>query len=155
MRLVLQRVSEASVRVSGKQIASIGSGLVVFLCIEKGDDHSLADRYAAKIASLRIFEDESGKMNRSLLEVSGKVLLISQFTLAADAEKGRRPSFDRAASPDVAFPLYEYFAAKLKEAGVEVATGVFQAMMKVSLVNDGPVTLILGLKPQINTDELR
>src|SRR5215216_5612581 len=120
MRLVLQRVSEASVTVSGNQIASIATGLVVFLCIEKGDDSSLMDRYASKIVSLRIFEDEYQKMNRSLLEVQGKVLLISQFTLAADAEKGRRPSFDRAAPPDLALPLYEYFAAKFKEAGVDV-----------------------------------
>ncbi|MCI0416725.1 D-aminoacyl-tRNA deacylase [bacterium] len=145
MRLVLQRVSEASVSVEEKMIGVIGAGLVVFLCIEKGDTETMADRYAGKVASLRIFEDDEGKMNRSLLETGGKVLLISQFTLAADAEKGRRPSFDKAAAPDLALPLYEYFAGKLKDAGVPVVKGVFQAMMKVALVNDGPVTLILGI----------
>jgi D-tyrosyl-tRNA(Tyr) deacylase len=145
MRLVLQRVSEASVSVEGKTIGAIEAGLVLFLCIEKGDAASLADRYAGKVVSLRVFEDEAGKMNRSLLETGGKVLLISQFTLAADAEKGRRPSFDKAASPEEARVLYECFQQKLEEAGVPVVTGVFQAMMKVALVNDGPVTLILGI----------
>ncbi len=144
MRLVLQRVSEGAVSVDEKIIGSIGGGLVLFLCIEKGDTEALVDRYADKVVSLRIFEDHEGKMNRSILEVGGKILLISQFTLAADVEKGRRPSFDRAAPPDVARPLYEYFAQKLAGNGVSVVTGVFQAMMKVSLVNDGPVTLILG-----------
>lgn len=145
MKLVLQRVSEASVSVNGDVIGAIGKGLVVFLCIEKGDTESIANRYAGKVASLRIFEDEAGKMNRSILESGGQVLLISQFTLAADAEKGRRPSFDRAAPPEQARSLYEYFERKLKETGVPVVTGVFQAMMKVHLMNDGPVTLILGV----------
>ncbi len=144
MRLVVQRVSEASVSVEEKTIEAIGAGLVVFLCIEKGDTESLADRYAGKVSSLRIFEDETGKMNRSVLETGGKVLLISQFTLAGDAEKGRRPSFVKAAPPEEARLLYESFGRKLKNAGVPVVTGVFQAMMKVALVNDGPVTLILG-----------
>ena len=143
MRLVLQRVSEANVSVDGNLIGAIESGLVVFLCIEKGDTETQAERYAGKVSSLRVFEDEEGKMNRSLLETGGKVLLISQFTLAADGEKGRRPSFDRAAPPKEAHSLYEYFAKKLKETGLTVVTGVFQAMMKVHLVNDGPVTLIL------------
>ena len=144
MKLVLQRVAEASVSVDSKVISSIGKGMVVFLCIEKGDTSALVDRYSSKISQLRIFEDSEGKMNLSISDVKGQVLLISQFTLAADAEKGRRPSFDRAAPPDVALPLYQEFARKLSEAGVEVMEGVFQAMMKVSLVNDGPVTLILG-----------
>ena len=144
MRLVLQRVSEASVSVNDKSIGAIDKGLVVFLCIEKGDTETDADRYAAKVAALRIFEDEEGRMNRSLLEMGGKVLLVSQFTLAADSEKGRRPSFDRAAPPDQARILYDYFGRKLKENGVSVETGEFQAMMKVHLINDGPVTLILG-----------
>jgi D-tyrosyl-tRNA(Tyr) deacylase len=144
MKLVLQRVSQASVSVEEKIIGEIGAGLVVFLCIEKQDTQSIADKYAQKLPSLRIFEDQQGKMNLSLTDVHGSVLLISQFTLAGDVEKGRRPSFDRAAPPDVALPLYEYFAQKLRESGVPVVTGVFQAMMKVSLVNNGPVTFILG-----------
>ena len=144
MKLVLQRVSEASVSVETNQIGSIGKGLVVFLCIEKGDTPELVERYASKVVQLRIFEDSNGKMNLSLAEVQGEVLLISQFTLAADAEKGRRPSFDRAAPPEVALPLYNHFAAEITNFGVPVIQGVFQTMMKVSLVNDGPVTLILG-----------
>jgi D-tyrosyl-tRNA(Tyr) deacylase len=146
MKLVLQRVSEASVSVENQIIGRIGAGLVLFLCIEKGDSDATADRYASKVAGLRIFEDESGKMNRSILETGGQVLLISQFTLAADAEKGRRPSFDRAAPPESARRLYEYFAHKLSGEGVTVVTGIFQAMMKVTLVNEGPVTLILGTR---------
>jgi D-tyrosyl-tRNA(Tyr) deacylase len=153
MKLVLQRVSEASVSVEGNTVGSIGSGLVLFLCIEKGDTESIADRYATKVASLRIFEDDAGRMNRSILETGGKVLLISQFTLAADAEKGRRPSFDKAAAPEEARLLYEYFGRKLEQASVPVVSGIFQAMMKVALVNDGPVTLILGSKE--TTDEHR
>jgi len=144
MKLVLQRVSEASVSVDGAVTGSIGRGIVVFLCIEKGDTEAIADRYAAKVASLRIFNDPAGKMNLSIGEINGEVLLISQFTLAADAEKGRRPSFDRAAAPEIALPLYHYFGQKLKESGVPVISGVFQAMMKIALVNDGPVTLVLG-----------
>jgi len=116
----------------------------VFLCIEKGDDRTMADTYAKKTVELRIFSDEAGKMNRSVKETGGEVLLISQFTLAADAEKGRRPSFDRAAPPDTANELYLYFAGKLAEEGVRVATGVFAADMKVALINDGPVTILLG-----------
>ena len=144
MKIVLQRVSEASVSIDGKAIGVIESGLVLFLCIEKGDSEAMAERYAGKIASLRIFEDEAGKMNRSILETGGKAMLISQFTLAANVERGRRPSFDRAAPPDVARPLYESFAQKLRGKGVPVVTGTFQADMKVSLINDGPVTLILN-----------
>jgi D-tyrosyl-tRNA(Tyr) deacylase len=145
MRLVLQRVSEASVSIDGMVHGAIGNGLVVFLCVEKEDTHSEADRYALKVASLRIFDDEAGKMNRSLQDMNGEVLLISQFTLAADAEKGRRPSFDRAAPPQTALPLYEYFAGKLEDQGVRVVSGVFQARMKIALINEGPVTILLGL----------
>jgi len=144
MKLVLQRVSEAAVSVNGEVTGSIGRGMVLFLCIEKGDTEAVADRYALKVASLRIFDDPAGKMNLSVQEINGAVLLISQFTLAADAEKGRRPSFDRAASPEIALPLYNRFEQKLKDDGVPVVSGVFQAMMKITLVNDGPVTLILG-----------
>ena len=118
MKLVLQRVSEASVTIDGKQTGSIGRGLVVFLCVEKGDDRSVAEHYAKKTVELRIFGDEAGKMNVSIKEAAGEILLVSQFTLAADAEKGRRPSFDRAAAPDMANELYEYFASKLIAEGV-------------------------------------
>jgi len=144
MKLVLQRVSEAMVMVDGKQTGSIGRGLVVFLCIEKGDDRALADHYASKTVELRIFGDWAGKMNLSIKEAGGEILLVSQFTLAADAEKGRRPSFDRAAPPEMANELYEYFAARLVAEGVRTSTGVFAADMKVCLVNDGPVTILLG-----------
>src|SRR5262245_11672279 len=133
MKIVLQRVSEASVSVDSKTIGSIGKGVVLFLCIEKGDTTEVVARYASKISQLRIFGDDQGKMNLSLQEVKGEVLLISQFTLAADAEKGRRPSFDRAAPPEVAQPLYNEFAQNLLNSGVPVIQGVFQAMMKVSL----------------------
>jgi D-aminoacyl-tRNA deacylase len=144
MKIVLQRVSQASVSVEGKVIGAIEAGVVLFLCIEKGDAESMADRYATKISSLRIFEDQEGKMNHSILETGGKALVISQFTLAADVERGRRPSFDRAAPPEIARILYEVFVEKLRQTGLPVVTGIFQASMKVSLVNDGPVTLILN-----------
>ena len=144
MKLVVQRVSEAYVSVDGTPVGSIGRGLVVFLCVEKGDDRDLADHYASKVVELRIFNDEEMKMNRSIKEVGGEILLISQFTLAADAEKGRRPSFDKAERPEVAEDLYRYFARKIAYEGVAVVTGVFQAYMKIGLVNDGPVTIILG-----------
>lgn len=144
MKLVLQRVKQGSVSIAGKEVSSIGAGLLVFLCIEKGDDEKKADHYAAKVVDLRIFADEQGKMNRSVRDVSGAVLLISQFTLAADAEKGRRPGFDRAAPPETAERLYAYFTERLKALDVPVSTGVFQAYMEVSLINDGPVTILLG-----------
>lgn len=144
MKIVLQRVSEAYVSVDGRMEGSIGRGLLVLVCIEKGDDAARVEHYAEKVAELRIFSDEAGKMNLSVKDVRGEVLIVSQFTLAADAEKGRRPSFDRAAAPDVAIPLYHHFVQKVADQGVRVATGVFQAMMKVGLVNDGPVTILLG-----------
>lgn len=144
MKLVIQRVSEASVTVDDRIVGSIGRGLLVFLCVERGDDEKNADHYAHKVAGLRIFPDEAGKMNRSVIEIKGEVLLVSQFTLAGDVEKGMRPSFVNAAPPEEADRLYLYFAEKLKQEGVTVATGVFRAMMKVALINDGPVTIILG-----------
>jgi len=144
MKLVVQRVTEASVSVDGRLMSSIGAGLLLFLCIEKGDNQTLADHYARKVAELRIFPDEAGKMNRSVKQTGGSVLLISQFTLAGDVEKGRRPSFDRAAPPEEAERLYSYFAQKIHEEGITVHTGIFQAYMKVALVNDGPVTILLG-----------
>lgn len=144
MKLVLQRVQEAAVSVDGTTVGSIGHGLLVLLCIEKEDTPALAAHYASKTVELRIFNDEQGKMNRSLLDTGGELLLVSQFTLSADAEKGRRPSFDRAAPPDIAERLCSEFADHVKARGIRVATGLFRAMMKVSLVNDGPVTILLG-----------
>jgi D-tyrosyl-tRNA(Tyr) deacylase len=144
MKLVVQRVSKSSVSVDNKIVSEIGHGLLVLLCIEQGDDEKLAVHYAHKVAGLRIFSDDAGKMNRSVIDIQGEVLVISQFTLAGDVEKGMRPSFIRAAPPDEADRLYLFFAEKLKAEGVSVKTGVFRAHMDVSLVNDGPVTIILG-----------
>ncbi|PWT92144.1 MAG: D-tyrosyl-tRNA(Tyr) deacylase [Acidobacteria bacterium] len=146
MKLVIQRVSQASVSVNEKVVGAIGRGLLVFLCVEKGDTSELTEHYASKISELRIFGDEEGKMNRSIIDVAGDVLLISQFTLAADAEKGRRPSFDAAAPADQATKLYEEFATHLRNKNLQVATGIFGAYMAVSLINDGPVTILLGKK---------
>ena len=144
MKLVLQRVLEASVTVEGKVAGKIGRGLLVFLCVEKEDTDALADHYARKTAVLRIFGDDAGKMNLSVKEIGGEVLLVSQFTLAGDVEKGRRPSFDQAASPEEGDRLYQRFAKTLQAEGVPVATGIFRAMMQVALINDGPVTILMG-----------
>lgn len=141
MKAVLQRVSEASVTIDGRTVAEIGPGLVVLLCVEEGDGEGEADFLARKIAKLRIFEDEAGKTNRSVLEVGGSVLVVSQFTLAADLSRGNRPGFSGAAAPEVAKNLYERFSARLAEHGVPVKTGEFAAHMAVRLVNDGPVTI--------------
>ena len=143
MRAVLQRVSEARVEVDGAVTGSIGPGLVVLLGVGQGDTEKDADYLAGKIAGLRVFPDEAGKMNRCVAETSGALLVISQFTLYGDCRKGRRPSFDGAAGPEHALRLYEYFVARARALGLRVATGVFQATMAVHLVNDGPVTLIL------------
>lgn len=143
MKAVLQRVSRAQVDVAGETVGRIGRGILVLLGVEKGDNERDADRLADKIVKLRIFEDDAGKMNLALGDIGGKLLVVSQFTLAGNCTKGRRPSFDNSAPPDEANRLYEYFVGRVKEAGVPVATGVFQAMMDVSLVNDGPVTFIL------------
>jgi D-aminoacyl-tRNA deacylase len=144
MKLVVQRVSQARVDVEGKEVARIGEGLLIFLCIERGDNEKLAEHYARKVAGLRIFSDEQGKMNLSIQQKGGEVLVISQFTLAGDVERGRRPSFIQAAPPALAEQLYRYFADQLQRLGVRVGVGVFQAYMHVALVNDGPVTILLG-----------
>lgn len=144
MKLVVQRVLRASVDVEGKEVARIGEGLLVLLCIERGDNEKLAGHYARKVAGLRIFSDEQGKMNLSVQQKGGEVLIISQFTLAGDVERGRRPSFIQAAPPELAEPLYRYFADELQRLEVRVVLGVFQAYMQVALVNDGPVTILLG-----------
>jgi D-tyrosyl-tRNA(Tyr) deacylase len=143
MRAVCQRVSQASVTVEGAEVGRIGRGLVVLLGIERGDDVPDAERLAEKIARLRIFENEGGRFDRSLLDVGGEALVVSQFTLIADTRKGNRPSFTRAAPPEEANPLYEAFCRTLAAEGVNVARGIFGARMQVGLVNDGPVTIVL------------
>ena len=143
MRSVVQRVSRAAVRVDGAVVGEIGQGLLVLLGVAAGDGEEDARWSADKIAQLRVFEDQAGKMNRSVEEVRGGVLLVSQFTLLGDARKGNRPSFVAAAAPEAANALYERVAARLRERGLPVATGVFRATMQVELVNDGPVTLLL------------
>ena len=145
MRLLLQRVSSASVTVADREISRIGRGLLVLVGIEDGDESVQVDKAVAKLVNLRCFEDADGKMNLSVAEVEGEVLLVSQFTLAASLAKGRRPSFVRAARPEVAEPLVEALALGLRATGVPVATGEFGAHMAVSLVNDGPVTFVLDL----------
>ena len=141
MITVLQRVSEASVRVDGETIGQIGHGLLVLLCAEQGDTDAVADKLLAKILKLRIFADEAGKMNRSVQDVGGGLLVVSQFTLAADVAGGNRPSFTQAAAPDEGRRLYEHFVAKAQVAHPVVQTGRFAADMKVALVNDGPITI--------------
>jgi len=140
MKAVVQRVARAAVEPGG----AIGAGLCVLLGVADGDDAEAADRLAAKVARLRIFEDADGRFDRSLLDTGGAALVVSQFTLIAETEKGNRPSFSHAARPEVAEPLYERFAAALRDLGVHVETGVFGARMLVELVNDGPVTIVLG-----------
>jgi len=147
MRAVVQRVSESKVTVAERTTGAIGQGLLVLLGVARGDGTPAADYLSDKIANLRIFEDETGRMNRSLLDVGGKMLVVSQFTLLGDCRKGRRPSYGQAAEPELANSLYEYFVQATQNKGVQVATGEFRAMMKVSLINDGPVTLIIDSKP--------
>ena len=143
MKAVIQRVESASVSVGGAEIARIGAGLVVLLGVEKGDDEKDADFLLDKIIHLRIFEDGEGKMNRSLADTAGELLVVSQFTLLADCRKGRRPSFTDAAEPAQAETLYRHVLSRAREKIPRVAAGQFQAMMKVALVNDGPVTILL------------
>jgi len=143
MRTVIQRVSHGSVTVDGKRVSEIGPGLVILVGVGKGDAEAQADWMAEKIANLRIFEDEAGKMNRSVIEAGGSALVVSQFTLYANTEKGRRPSFIEAALPEEAEPLVAYFAKRLQFHGVPVQTGIFRAVMLVEIHNDGPVTIIL------------
>jgi D-tyrosyl-tRNA(Tyr) deacylase len=141
MMAVLQRVSEASVRVEGEVIGKIGTGLLVLLCAEKGDTEAVADKMLAKMLKLRIFNDDAGKMNLSVQDVAGGLLLVSQFTLAADVSSGTRPGFSGAAAPDDARRLYDYFVAQAQKAHPVVQTGRFAADMKVALINDGPITI--------------
>jgi D-tyrosyl-tRNA(Tyr) deacylase len=143
MRAVVQRVSRAKVTVEGRVTGEIGAGLMVLLGVGRGDSPMVAASLAEKVANLRIFEDEQGKMNRSLLDVKGAALVVSQFTLYGDARGQRRPSFISAAPPELAAALYEEFNKALRGLGVTVATGIFQAMMAVELANEGPVTILL------------
>src|SRR5262245_48174833 len=143
MRAVIQRVSAARVVIGGEEHSRIGSGILALIGVEKDDTAQDAEALARRIAELRIFEDDAGKMNRSIAEVGGQILAVSQFTLLGDCRKGRRPSFDPAAPPDVARGLYEKFVADVHALGIPVSTGVFQAMMDVELTNAGPVTFIL------------
>ncbi len=143
MRAVIQRVEKSSVSVDGDEIGAIGKGLLVLLGVAREDGEKDADYLLDKIVNLRVFEDGEGKMNLSLLDVAGELLVISQFTLLADCRKGRRPSFIEAAEPGKARHLYEYFAAEAARRVRRVSTGRFQAMMKVALTNDGPVTILL------------
>ncbi len=146
MRAIVQRVKEARVEVEGETVGRIGEGVLVLLGAGKDDTEEDAEYLAEKILSLRIFEDAEGKMNLSVTDTGGGVLVVSQFTLYGDCRKGRRPSFDKAATPDTAERLYELFVAKLRERGANVETGRFRAMMDVHLVNWGPVTLMLDSK---------
>lgn len=143
MRVVLQRVHSASVSVVDREVGRIGRGLLVFVGVGRDDDATDIEYIVGKIRDLRVFEDDRGRMNRSLVETDGEVLVVSQFTLYGDCRKGRRPSFDGAAPPAVARTCYEALVARLRESGLSVSTGEFQAMMEVALVNDGPVTLLV------------
>ena len=143
MRAVVQRVSRAQVNIDGEVVGKIGAGLLVLLGVSKTDTRADADYLAQKIIGLRIFDDENSKMNLSVADTHGAILAVSQFTLYGDVRKGKRPSFDQAAPPPIANELYEYFVQKLRDTGVSCETGLFQAMMKVELVNDGPVTILL------------
>ena len=143
MRAVIQRVSEASVEVRGDVISHIGEGLLILVAAGKDDDEETARALAAKVTRLRIFPDEEGKMNRSLAQSGGAALVVSQFTLYGDTRKGNRPSFISAAQPELAEPLVEVFADEIRKSGIDLSKGVFGAQMRVSLVNEGPVTIIL------------
>ena len=148
MRLVIQRVREARVEVDGRPSGSIAQGLLVLVAVARTDTPADADYLAEKLLSLRIFSDDEGKMNRSVAEIGGSLLVVSNFTLYGDCSKGRRPGFDLAAPPEQARALYEYFLGKLRASEVPVETGIFQASMAVHLVNDGPVTLLCESKKE-------
>jgi len=143
MKAVIQRVSESSVQVDGKTVGQIGKGLMVLVGINENDEKSDADWLVQKILNLRIFGDDEGKLNLSVTDISGEILCISQFTLMADYKKGNRPSFIKAAKPDKAVPLFDYFKEQISKSGLKTESGIFGADMKVSLVNDGPVTIVM------------
>ncbi|MCM1265949.1 MAG: D-aminoacyl-tRNA deacylase [Candidatus Gastranaerophilales bacterium] len=143
MKGLIQRVKRASVTIDGKLHSEIRHGILVLLGVEKGDNEQNADKLADKLLKLRIFEDKNGKMNKSVKDVDGEILVVSQFTLAGDCKKGTRPSFDKAEHPQRANELYEYFTGVIRQNGINALTGVFGAMMDVELINDGPVTFML------------
>lgn len=146
MKVVIQRVTKASVEVENKIVGEIKSGLMLLIGVEEGDTQEDVDWLVKKILDLRIFSDDDGKMNLSVKDIKGEILCVSQFTLIADYKKGNRPSFIRAAKPDKAVPLFEYFKMMIKQSGLNVASGIFGADMKVSLLNDGPVTIVMDSK---------
>ncbi len=146
MKIVLQRVKEASVEVDGEAVGKIGQGICLLVGIERGDSEQDAQYLAKKVVELRIFPDKEGKMNLSLQDVEGEILAVSQFTLVGSVRKGRRPSFDKAESPEEAERLFSFFVGLIKQRGIKVETGVFQALMEVHLINDGPVTFFLQSK---------
>lgn len=146
---VLQRVREARVEVDGQTVGAIGAGLLVLVCAERGDTEAEANKLLAKLLKLRIFSDDAGKMNKSVQDIGGGLLLVSQFTLAADTTGGNRPSFTQAAAPDEGRRLYDYFVAQARQAHPVVATGQFAAHMQVHLINDGPVTIPLHIAPAV------
>ena len=143
MKALIQRVKSSSVTIAGEVYSQIGSGMLIFVGVEKLDEKENAKKLADKLLNLRIFEDEDGKMNRSLLDVKGEVLVVSQFTLCGDCKKGTRPSFDNSAPVEKAIDLYEYFVSLVKDSGLITKTGKFQSHMDVSIVNDGPVTFMI------------
>ena len=146
MKIVVQRVSQASVKVSGEIVGEISKGLLLLVGIEENDEKEDAEWLSKKILDLRIFSDEEGKMNRSVKNINGEILCVSQFTLIADYKKGNRPSFIKAAKPEKAVPLFEYFKGLIKSSGLKTESGIFGADMKVSLLNDGPVTIVMDSK---------
>ena len=149
MKIVLQRVSEASVKVDNKIVGKIVQGLMLLIGIDENDEKSDADWLVKKITDVRVFSDTDGKMNHSVKDINGEILCISQFTLISDYKKGNRPSYIKAAKPDKAIPLFEYFKDELKKSGLKIESGIFGADMKVSLINDGPVTLVFDSKTKI------
>lgn len=146
MRVVIQRVSEASVKVDNQIVGEIGKGLMLLIGVDESDENSDADWLVKKILDVRVFSDDEGKMNHSVKDINGEILCISQFTLISDYKKGNRPSYIKAARPDKAIPLFEYFKDEMKKSGLKIESGIFGADMKVSLINDGPVTLVFDSK---------
>ena len=149
MKAVIQRVSEASVKVDGEIVGKISDGLLLLIGIDEEDEKTDADWLVQKILNLRIFGDEDGKLNLSVLDIAGEILCISQFTLIADYKKGNRPSFIKAAKPDKAIPLFEYFKTEIAKSNLKIESGIFGADMKVSLLNDGPVTIVMDSKTKL------
>ena len=146
MRVVIQRVSKSNVKANGKIVGKIDKGLMLLIGVDEDDDNIDAEWLAKKVIDVRIFSDEDGKMNHSIKDINGEILCISQFTLISDYKKGNRPSYIKAAKPDKAIPLFEYFKNELKKSGLNIESGIFGADMKVSLINDGPVTLVFDSK---------